>query len=747
MQKDFYLHQKGFSLIVVFIIATCLLILGLSLVGLFSYEMQFLYRSSETKVAHPLAESGMSSGLWRTLWGPDVKNTDGGDIKNPQPNGIPDILEEIVGINYYEKHPTDITRNGYIYTTTFAGRKVTVKIEKESQELVSSKEKIINIPLPGNGGTIWDTAVITDIDPGDNKKDIFVATNEGYIYRISTWVENGEFKYEFVHNASNDSYIKILESQIILGAPQIVDIDNDGTLEIVFGSSGSSSGTKTIYVYNAEDGTSQKGFGSEGKVLLDNSLKDDSDNDGDLDSFPTGGRVVWRTQVADLDGDRRMEIVASAEKAVVCVDSEGNLKWMFSGDKPPGQNSFIWAPQIGDVTGDGKLDVVIRDAGNKYDYNYDQIFQAKYGANAPWWAKPGRIYVLDGNTGSQTSKYELGPTYQCGWWNSPPGMGDLNNDGTYEILFGGGSDPNDITNCSGWWFYVINPDGAANGEQEVIRINVKNDWYGNPQVDWNGMNIPHPDNVWSTHGLPLAHEYPIVVDSNNDGINDAILWGTDDLGPAVSMFSVNLVTGNYTYDINNDGTWELPTWIPDERPEDYDPNRSWINGWGDVQGTPAWLNIDDDSENEIVYTTTAGRIMVADYDHNTKRYEIRNEYTFPHEPNQKISGVCNAGPSIGDIDGDRVDDAIAVTCITGNPPGQGGWSGQVAIWRSVGKGGAGGEIVYLKITSTAPMLKKELKESEWIYESNKKVIAHIAVKIKSNRATLLSKEAIEDVGL
>ncbi|MEW6096469.1 MAG: hypothetical protein AB1567_08095 [bacterium] len=46
MQKNFYIHQKekGFSLIAVLIIVTCLLILGLGLVGLFNYEMRFLYR-------------------------------------------------------------------------------------------------------------------------------------------------------------------------------------------------------------------------------------------------------------------------------------------------------------------------------------------------------------------------------------------------------------------------------------------------------------------------------------------------------------------------------------------------------------------------------------------------------------------------------------------------------------------------------------------------------------------------------
>lgn len=111
--------------------ATCLLILGLGLVGILSYEMRFLQRSTESKTVHPLAESGASSGLWRLLWGPDVFGAEGPDGTPNVPNGIPDILEEIMGINFFKNNPTDITRYGYTYTTTLDKRDIVVKIDFE----------------------------------------------------------------------------------------------------------------------------------------------------------------------------------------------------------------------------------------------------------------------------------------------------------------------------------------------------------------------------------------------------------------------------------------------------------------------------------------------------------------------------------------------------------------------------------------------------------------------------------------
>ena len=189
----------------------------------------------------------------------------------------------------------------------------------------------------------------------------------------------------------------------VVGAPALGDLNNDGFLEIVFGSF-----DHRVYVFR-HDGTLMPGWPQfvrdtvwtspaladlNGDGLLEIIIGIDTHVEGPPFNTPNGGAIyVYRADgslfpgwpqfihqvifsspaIGDLDGDGRPEIIhgtgdffqgnVDAGYRIYVWNTDGTLKWSARTD------GFVHsAPALADLTGDGKLEIVAYGAGAKRVY-------------------------------------------------------------------------------------------------------------------------------------------------------------------------------------------------------------------------------------------------------------------------------------------------------------------------------------------------------------------------------------------
>ncbi len=245
---------------------------------------------------------------------------------------------------------------------------------------------------------------VGDLDH-DAYLEIVLGTSDGWVYAIKPDSATCTTLWAFDTAAALNAHAFTPSVTTIRQAPAIADLDGDGWNEVVIPvgtvSEDRQNGGVVVLTH---DGRLMSGWP---QLTFDH-----------YDTAYTEG-VVSSPALADLDGDGKLEIIAGALDHRVYA-------WHYDGSWVKGwpRHVFdtVWSsPAVGDLDGDGLPEVVVGvDAhDNPYYHSIDG----------------GALYVFH-NDGTSVAGF---PRYVKENFESSPALVDLNGDGYFDIVIGGGS--------------------------------------------------------------------------------------------------------------------------------------------------------------------------------------------------------------------------------------------------------------------------------------------------------------------
>lgn len=282
---------------------------------------------------------------------------------------------------------------------------------------------------------------------------IFVGSDDDRLY---AWWYNGSEVAGFPVTTGGDIYSK----------PLIVDMDNDGEIEVVAGSDDGN-----VYAWHL-DGSLVKGWPVHTKGFVSSSpVSADIHNDGNLEiiagswdknlytwysngslvpGFPhETGDVIWATpRIADIDGDGSPDILVASDK-VYAWNERGD---MIKGFPLRTQSYIISTPLVKDIDLDGKPEIIVAsDALYVYNNTLElrKVFPVYTGYY--FWASPtafdldgdAQLEIVIGDVGGNVYAIKIDgsilrdfPKMTGGKIFASPAIGDIDNDGMMEIVAG-----------------------------------------------------------------------------------------------------------------------------------------------------------------------------------------------------------------------------------------------------------------------------------------------------------------------
>lgn len=351
------------------------------------------------------------------------------------------------------------------------------------------------------GGPVKSSPSVEDIND-DGKMDVVFGSSNHKIYAVS---HDGQLLWTYKTKGP------------VLSSPAIKDVDNDGKMEVVCGSDDGA-----VYCLDGEDGTC-------------------------VWKHSTEGSIVSSPAVYDVDNDGKMDVFVGSHDGTVYAlcGEDGTVLWQFCTT-----GTISSSPALADVNGDGRLDVVIG------SHNY--------------------VYALDALRGWIVIKVKgCNDTF-----TSSPAVGDINADGTPEIVIGSDTTVYALTQ-KGKVLWTVPADGShhsspaladidQDGDMEVI-IGLKNSIYA--------LNGEDGSVLWEVETGSSVLSSPAVADVNNDGNHDVIVGSND----------------TFLYAVDGSGTvlWTFRT-------------------WAGIESSPAIADIDNDGYAEIVFGSNDSRVYVLD---------------------------------------------------------------------------------------------------------------------------------------
>jgi MYXO-CTERM domain-containing protein len=454
----------------------------------------------------------------------------------------------------------------------------------------------LNLKASGEGGP-----KLVDLD-GDGKREIVFADTNGLVHAIRAdgselagWPVKTDV-LPFLDGAKGHAMapgfatVDANRNTPVGATAAVGDLDGDGKVEIVvatwFGN---------VWAWHA-DGSKVAGF----PVSLDrDTLAVAKDAEHELqDGFFASPALV------DLDGDKKLEIVAAGMDGKVYVwHGDGSKAANFpvlvrdpTGD-PPQRQRLMGSPAIGDLNKDGTPDIVV---GSNEDY-----------------ANLGRLYAIDGKTGqflpgwplSVVSNHILpvvGKGVPCA-----PAMADVDGDGVPEVMVSG----------IGSVLHVYDAKGKPFGP---ALVNVK-DKYGDKSNARNPIEF-------------MMVGSPAVGDLDNDGTPDLVEGG------AGSDALLAFATGGQRHDFEHHvGVWDGKT-------GKYKPGFPQVIEDWQFFSHPAVADVDGDGRPEVI-APSAGYFVHA---WNVDGQEAKG---FP----KYTGGWALSTPAVGDLDGDGKLEVVQVT--------------------------------------------------------------------------------------
>lgn len=403
----------------------------------------------------------------------------------------------------------------------------------ESQNGIVPPKWAINLPTKscnGNNNCHLSSPAIADVN-NDGRDDIILGTNNGHILVVR---DNGQV----IWDTDLSPYFGMApNTQEIGSSPAVADIDGDGRMEIVVGTGTIRTNICTqggVMVLN-HNGNPEPGWP---KLAEDRGIP------------PAGCRdtIFSSPALGDLDNDGDLEIVVGGfDKKIYAWHHTGQLLPGFAPDswlrtKEPTWNDLkgrladsIWgSPVIADLDNDGYDDIIISTDEGNYSIGWDD-WDCPYRL-PPGWAPGycgGTVYALN-RFGQVLPGF---PIHLHEAIQSTPAIGDINNDGSLDIVVGTGA-----------FYYNNSPDRPTNGFR-VYAFNNR----GQALPGWAGGKV--------TNG-PVAAS-PSIGDISGDGrpevviaaMNERRLYAWNGSGQPVNGFPMTPVdhwgSTLATYDIGS----------------------------------------------------------------------------------------------------------------------------------------------------------------------------------------------------
>ncbi len=315
--------------------------------------------------------------------------------------------------------------------------------------------------------------------------------------------------------------------------------------------------------------------------------------------------------VGDLDGDGTPEIVMGHQDGFLrAYQLDGSLRWAVPADIVAGTATAIdSSPTIHDFDGDGRSEVVVGAGSTWAENQHGGLMMFNHDGSVRWRFVPQDIFRVWGMI-PQADGYSEGVF-------STPAVGDVDGDGSDDIVFGG------------WDLHIHALD--ANG---------------NPLA---GFPLWQDDTVWSS---------PSLVDANGDGDMEILIGGDSAIG------GVEDWTGGVLRMLDHQNGQLTELWK--QRPNEV------------VHGSPAVGDINADGRLEVMVTTgdfysgCSGRTSVAEkpqcgpdlISHDTQGDHLK-VYAFHLDDGSNVpgwpvtlGGTVVASPVLGDLTGDGVAEVV-----------------------------------------------------------------------------------------
>ena len=413
----------------------------------------------------------------------------------------------------------------------------------------------------------------------------------------------------------------------VASSPALGDIDGDGYLEVVVGSTDG-----MVYAWH-HDGSKVTGWPKR-----------------------TGDDVWSSPALGDIDGDDDIEIVVGSGDIVYAWHHDGSnvTGW------PKRTSDTMYSPALGDIDGDGDIEVVV----SSYD---------------------GRVYAWH-HDGSNVSGW---PMATGGYVGSSPALGDIDEDGDIEVVIGSYSYGDGIkvhawhhngSNVSGWpttfCGYVVYSSPAlgdidGDGDIEVVI-----------GAHWNKVYAWHHDgsNVAGWPKTPDGYgvfSSPALGDIDGDGDLEVVVssgdvhaWHHD--GSNVTGWPIPPIFhgwyGCISYssptlgDIDGDGDIEVVVGSDDNMMWAWHHDGSNVAGWPTTMGlsasvvassSPSLGDIDCDGDIEVVVGSSDGKVHAWDcsgtYDPGniewgTFHHDVRRTGSYGYTP-PEMDGLSEYTPT------------------------------------------------------------------------------------------------------